>query len=268
MLALFVLLASQPQPLLRLEPGALHRLVLLLPDETIVLERRGTQWLLPEWGYYPAEQVFAESLVRMLEKLPVGTPVNEPARVLGLDPPQRRLLLFGEGGSELGELWVGKPAESYGACYVSLPRGTRLERLDIPLLPALMRPTWGSRTVWRINRSTMRAIRTAGFPRDLEVRFDDGVPHLISPASGTLGDGFEDLVEALTHLRAGNVEKSADLTFPVVATITVVTPHVDLVLELGPLTDGKRLARTSHPGVVYHFSDRPRQLVAGALAAP
>jgi len=225
---------------------ALDRIELVLPEETVVLERRGTQWLLPDWQHHPAEAVFAESLVRLLTALPAGRPVAVDPAEVGLAPPARRIRLFGD-GRPLAELWVGDPFESYGACHVSLPDGA-VHIVAAPLLPALMRPTWGSRTVWRMNRSLIDGFRLGRF-------------------TWTEGEPDEDgLLELLAHLRAADVAFEPDRRTRADGRLTLATRHAELTLSLCFEADGTLVGWRDNPEIVYRFTGRFATLVRKHLA--
>jgi len=269
LLLLALIPGEGPEPLLSLTPGSVHRIELDLPEGQVLLSKRGTQWLLPDWSGYPAEIVFAESLVRILEDLPAGTVIDQPPAQVGLEPVERRVSLFDSGGAALGEIRVGHPTDGYRGCYIARSDGRDIRRIDVPLLAALMRPTWGSRTVWRISRSVVREIRTEGFDENIHIRLTGETAELLRPVGHTLSEEtLAPLLAALTHLRAGDVALREGPAPEADARIVVVTPHTDLSLHMTEMPDGTFRGRAGNPTVVFRFDDRLPRLIAGVIARP
>ena len=239
---------------------------LSLPDEEVVLSLRGSRWVLPEWNNYPAEPTFADILVRTLSNLPDGEVVTNIAGDYGLTPTLRRIVLEDEPGARLGELWVGLPLDNYRAAYVSAPNLGEVRRVKADLIPALARPTWGDRTVWRLPNAVVQEIDVRGFDRNFKARDsgDEGW-QLVDAPNLKLGPGFGALLMRLLWLKAGDVVYEPNNSFEAKAGILVKTQHVDMVLHLGPLNGDIIHARADRQDIIFHFSKKLIDLVENAV---
>ncbi|MDJ0839012.1 MAG: hypothetical protein QNK37_21000 [Acidobacteriota bacterium] len=252
-------------PLLDVDMNQVKTIRMELPEGKVELTRQGSRWVLPRWKNYPAEPTFTDILVRTLANLPDGEKATAIPGDYGLTPTQRRVILENAAGVRLGELWVGYPLDNYRAAYVSGPNLGEVRRVRADIVPALARPTWGDRTVWRLPESVIEAVDIRGFGRDYKIERDG---ETWKPAAGQnikLTETFDRLLPYLVWLKAGNVFYEPENDLEPKAGILLKTTHVDMVLLLGPVEGDVIHGRADRRYIIYHFPKQLRELVTGAV---
>ena len=181
-----------------------------LPEGSIHLIKKEKLWVLAEWDHFPADQDFVTFLMDTITKAPAGSMVsnypNDPRYELREN--NRLVTMRDRQGDVLLRLNVGKSTDNFRTVFVE--KDDQVWRVSADLYPALARPTWGDRRLWRIPVSQIQTIKATGPDLDFEARQADDVWSLVSP--GTLTSHFQEkLLKALPQLRAGGLKYDPDL---------------------------------------------------------
>ena len=188
----------------------LVRMTLETGDDRIDLRRVGTQWTLPEWGGYPAEQVFAKALAegpaRTFGSVPVGR-YPADAAFFGFGARNAKVSYFKASGELLAEVQVGGKGEDYREAFVRLDDSPDIWRVEVDWIPLTSRPAWASRTLWRMKPSLITRLRWEGTGQPFHAeKSADGSWQLRNPENGTLSEAFfEKVLPSLAFFRSGDV---------------------------------------------------------------
>ncbi len=177
-----------------------------LPVTRINMELKNSVWYLTE-PEYPADPLFVSILLKTLANAEAGQVVDQlnEAQRYRLQQP-RIVRLRDKKHKLLASLVVGKHGPNYRSAFVTLPGSQEIRLVFADLIPALSRPTWGDRTIWRLDQDLIQTIRIEGMPQPFHAEKVNGNWRLLQPANHQLSPTFtQELLPRLAWFRAGDL---------------------------------------------------------------
>ncbi len=229
-------------------------------EDHVVLTRTGTEWMVPAWQNWPAEQHFVRALLRGVSALesrePVGFFPTEGA-LFGFDKPNR--IIFSDSQNRSLAVTVGAAGKEPRDAFVRIDDGPTIFKVPAPWFANTHRPTWGSRTVWQVPPDLVHRIEwTEAGQTTMKVVKTDQRWQVATPTDANLINQFGmQMLPAFAHFRSQGLrfDPAADFgTRRPIAHLKLAAAEAEMKVTFYESKDGQYIEgyRDGYP-VVYLF---------------
>lgn len=230
-------------------------------EDHVVLTRAGTEWLVPAWQQWPAEQHFVRALLRGVNALESREAVGFYPRegdLFGFDKPNR--IVFSDDQKRSLTVIVGGAGQEPRDAFVRIDDGPTIFKVPAPWVANTHRPTWGSRTVWQVPPDLVHRIEWTGTDQTpLTIVKSENRWLLTAPKDGQLIPKFGmQMLPAFAHFRSQGLRFEPAVNFKTrqpVAQLKIAAAEAEMKVVFYESKDGQYIEgyRDGYP-VVYLFS--------------
>lgn len=230
-------------------------------DDHVVLQRIGTEWLVPAWNNWPAEQHFVHGLLRGVDALDEREPVGFyplEADHFGFD--QSTVVVFRDDQNRSLSVTVGGAGQEPRDAFVRIDDGPAIFKVPAPWVANTHRPTWGSRTVWQVPADLVQRIEwTAADQTPMKLVKTEKHWQVSAPSDGQLIKQFHiHMLPAFAHFRSQGLRFEPNADFKArrpVAQLTITAAEAEMKVTFYNSKDGQTIEgyRDGYP-VVYLFA--------------